>query len=269
MLNLMIAYANSAADRWAAWIVAASLDAARAARAGRPGVARHPQVGSRRRSATALPPGPAQAAGARGRDRPGRHGAMDSFGPDLVVVRRGPRPERIESRPPVETPIAADAGRAAAARARGSATASAVSRQPMTSSGPRSERRRTRGRCPGSSRCRGPCPVGAGRIPDRLAGRRLAAPRAARRARSCDFARGSGSIARSMSRGWPSTSASCAAAPESAETIRIVEDDSVAVPAVWGIARPTIILPRGIAVVLTAGATALGPAPRAGPCPAP
>ena len=36
------------------------------------------------------------------------------------------------------------------------------------------------------------------------------------------------------------------------ETIRLVEDDSVAVPAVWGIARPTIILPRGIASTLTA-----------------
>ncbi len=28
MMNVMIAYANSAADRWAAWVVAASLDAA-------------------------------------------------------------------------------------------------------------------------------------------------------------------------------------------------------------------------------------------------
>jgi beta-lactamase regulating signal transducer with metallopeptidase domain/protocatechuate 3,4-dioxygenase beta subunit len=35
-------------------------------------------------------------------------------------------------------------------------------------------------------------------------------------------------------------------------TIPIVEDDSVAVPAVWGIARPTIIVPRGIAAILTA-----------------
>jgi beta-lactamase regulating signal transducer with metallopeptidase domain len=36
------------------------------------------------------------------------------------------------------------------------------------------------------------------------------------------------------------------------QTICLVEDDSAAVPAVWGIARPTIILPRGIASTLTA-----------------
>ena len=44
MANLMIGYANSAADRWAAWVVAASLDAALLL-AGRPGLARHPQAG--------------------------------------------------------------------------------------------------------------------------------------------------------------------------------------------------------------------------------
>ncbi len=36
------------------------------------------------------------------------------------------------------------------------------------------------------------------------------------------------------------------------QSIRIVEQDSLAAPAVWGIARPTIILPRGIATSLTA-----------------
>jgi beta-lactamase regulating signal transducer with metallopeptidase domain/uncharacterized GH25 family protein len=36
------------------------------------------------------------------------------------------------------------------------------------------------------------------------------------------------------------------------ETIRIVELDGIAAPAVWGIARPTIILPRGITTSLTA-----------------
>src|SRR5262249_49710668 len=38
---------------------------------------------------------------------------------------------------------------------------------------------------------------------------------------------------------------------EVSATIRIVEDDSVAVPPVWGIARPTIILRRGISSNLT------------------
>ena len=55
-----------------------------------------------------------------------------------------------------------------------------------------------------------------------------------------------------MSRGWPSTCASCAGSPGSPRRSAIVEDDAIAAPAVWGIARPTIILPRGIAVVLTA-----------------
>ena len=35
------------------------------------------------------------------------------------------------------------------------------------------------------------------------------------------------------------------------QAIRIVESDGIAAPAVWGIARPTIILPRGIAASLT------------------
>ena len=37
-----------------------------------------------------------------------------------------------------------------------------------------------------------------------------------------------------------------------AGTVPIAEDDAIAVPSVWGIARPTILLPRGIAGVLTA-----------------
>ena len=49
--KVTIDYDNSAADRWAAWGVAASLDAA-VLLAGRPGVARHPQPGLRRGSAT-------------------------------------------------------------------------------------------------------------------------------------------------------------------------------------------------------------------------
>jgi protocatechuate 3,4-dioxygenase beta subunit len=36
------------------------------------------------------------------------------------------------------------------------------------------------------------------------------------------------------------------------QKIRILEDDSIAAPAVWGIARPTIVLPQGIASSLTA-----------------
>jgi beta-lactamase regulating signal transducer with metallopeptidase domain len=36
------------------------------------------------------------------------------------------------------------------------------------------------------------------------------------------------------------------------ETIRIVELDGIAAPAVWGIARPTVILPRGLSASLTA-----------------
>ena len=64
MVKLMIGYANSAADRWAAWIVAASLDAAvLLALAGLVWLAIRnrvaPQVGY-----WPVPPGPAQVADA-------------------------------------------------------------------------------------------------------------------------------------------------------------------------------------------------------------
>ena len=108
MMNVMIAYANSAADRWAAWVVAASLDAAvLLALVGLVWLAIRnrvaPQVGYCLFLLVPLKllvPVVVTVPAAMARWTPSVAG--------VVMVRRELAvPERIESRPPVETRIAA------------------------------------------------------------------------------------------------------------------------------------------------------------------
>ena len=253
MLNLMIAYANSAGDRWAAWVVAASLDAAvLLALVGLVWLAIR-QSGRAAGRLLPLPPGPAQAAGARGRDRPGPGGAVDSFGPGLVVVRRGPRPRGAGSRRRSRRDRRVGSVRSRPSPAPSSTVAADFHRRrrPRPNRGRRS--RRDPRPMPRLIPSRGPCPVDVGRIPDRLAGRR-------RRCCSGGFVAAQIAISGAAPAACPPLDESTLAVDLRElcrragvpETIRIVEDDSVAVPAVWGIARPTIILPRGIAAILTA-----------------
>ena len=237
MMNLMIAYANSAGDRWAAWIVAASLDAAVLLAviglvwlAIRKRVA--PQVGyclfllvPLKLLVPVVVTVPA---------------ALARWTPSvarLVVVRRGSRPR--EDREPT-------AGRDADRQRRDSHRP----RRPRPNRGP-SKPMRPAADVPSSSCGRGPCPVATGRIPDRLAGRRHAALGRLVAAQLRFRARLRQMAPLDESKLAVDLRELCRRAGV-AETIRIVEDDSIAVPAVWGIVRPTIILPRGIASSLTA-----------------
>ena len=236
MGNLMIEYANSAADRWAAWVVAASLDAAvLLVLAGlvwlaiRKRVA--PQVGYWLFLLVPLKllvpvvvtvPAP-----------------LARWTPSVLVsswFEAARVPERIESRPPVETPIADVA----------------TSHQPVSPAEPRPvEPMRPAADVPSHPVAEAPAlSVPAGFLIAWLIGvvlllGRLVAVQRRFRARLRMMApldeSGLAIDVRELCR-----------RAGVAETIRLVEDDSVAVPAVWGIIRPTIILPRGIASVLTA-----------------
>ena len=86
MMNTLIEYANSAGDRWAAWVVATSVDAAVLLALVGLLVARHPQAGRAAGGLLFVPAGSAQVAGARRSGGSGRHGAMDSFGHGVVMV---------------------------------------------------------------------------------------------------------------------------------------------------------------------------------------
>jgi beta-lactamase regulating signal transducer with metallopeptidase domain/protocatechuate 3,4-dioxygenase beta subunit len=258
MPQLMVEYANSAGDRWAAWVVAASLDAAvLLAMAGLVWLAIRrrvaPQVGYGLFLLVPLKlllPVVVTVPASVARWTPS--GLVSSW------LDRARAPEGVESRPPVETPTVA--------------IATGPSLRPVSLSGPpsRSQPVVAVPRPPTSPTARrpdGPISTAAGAsaqpvaeapalsmsaglliawlvgvllLLGRFIGTQLRFRARLRRIPPVDESELAIAV-RELCR--------IAKVPE---TIGIVEDDSVAVPAVWGIVRPTIILPRGIASVLTA-----------------
>jgi beta-lactamase regulating signal transducer with metallopeptidase domain/protocatechuate 3,4-dioxygenase beta subunit len=252
MLHLMIEYANSAADRWAAWILAASLDAAvLLAMAGLVWLAIRnrvaPQVGYCLFLLVPLKllvpvvvtvPAP-----------------MAKWTPSVLIsscFERPREPERGEGRPPVETQVAAAGPVRPAPPGSRPEPVAADSHQPALPAEPRAARpARLAADLPARPIAEAPALsmpagfliawlIGVLLLLGRLVATQLRFRGHLRRMAPLDESELAVDVR-----------ALCRRAGVS-ETIRIVEDDAAAVPAVWGIIRPTIILPRGIASVLTA-----------------
>ena len=177
MMNVMIEYANSAGDRWAAWVVAASLDAAVLLALDRPGVVRHSRSGRAAGGLLSLPAGAAQVAGARGRDGSGRHGAMDSFGPGVVVVQRrltSPRGSKADRRLKRRSPRSRRIGQLRRSRGSRPPRSRSPSRRTLINRRSPTEARPSRQAAPAADALAHPLPtraasLGAGDGHDRLA----------------------------------------------------------------------------------------------------